>query len=504
LSNPDQQVVTTRQPLIQTESEILRARSFPVDQPEPVLVEKTTESMSARVFQKLLGADHGRVFKRLIPWVNKGGLAILDQGLISGSNFLTSVLLARWMAPAQYGAYAVAFGIYVLLSVVYQSLVLEPMAVFGGSSYRNCLRGYVGSLFWIHVVASLAILAILGTSAYAARGLAQSEGLAGALAGVTIASPCVLAFALARRGFYLDLSPAKAAAGAFVYSAVSVGALFVLYRRSLLSAFTAFLLMGLAALVTAIYLFIRLRSELPTGGVAPEVGTAWKRHWKYGRWALASSVAGWIPAYVYYPLLSSFGNMVHSGQLKALMNLTLPMEQTKAALGMLFLPYAARIQDQEGGSSSSSLAKRMTLVSLGGAVVYWALILPLQGPVFHFLYSGRYMEVAHLLPVIAFGSIVWSAAYGPAIALRAMKSPASVFVAFSLATGLSLLIGVPATWIFGLKGAIWGSNLADVLSLVFVVVVLRRKIASQSEEVQRLTPWGAATAQSLSGEISSE
>jgi O-antigen/teichoic acid export membrane protein len=448
---------------------------LPVDGSEAIVAAKTAESMPTRLLQRLLGIDHNTVLKRLMPWVNKGGLAILDQGLISGSNFLTSVLLARWMIPAQYGAYAVAFGIYVLLSVVYQSLVLEPMAVFGGSSYRNCLRGYMGSLLWIHVIASVAIFVVLSVSAFAVRGAANSPGLAGALAGVTIASPCILAFALVRRGFYLELSPAKAAVGAFVYSTVSVGALFVLYRRSLLSAFTAFLLMGLAALVTSIYLFLRLRAELPASGEAPRVGAAWKRHWGYGRWALASSVAGWIPAYVYYPLLSSFGNIAHSGQLKALMNLTLPMEQTKAALGMLLLPYAARVQSQ-GRSNATSLSMRMTLVSLGGAIAYWAIILPIHGPVFHFLYSGRYMEVAHLLPLVAFGSIVWSAAYGPAIALRGMESPASVFVAFSLATGLSLLIGVPATWAFGLKGAIWGSNLADVLSLLFVLVVLRRKI----------------------------
>jgi O-antigen/teichoic acid export membrane protein len=103
------------------------------------------------------------------------------------------------------------------------------------------------------------------------------------------------------------------------------------------------------------------------------------------------------------------------------------------------------------------------------------------------------MEVASLLPIVAFGSIVWSAAYGPSIALRAMESPGSVFVAFSLATVLSLLIGVPATWAFGLKGAIWGSNLADVLSLIFVVVVLRRKIVSHAQNQENIVSWKGAT-----------
>jgi O-antigen/teichoic acid export membrane protein len=448
-----------------------------VQKVEVTLAERPAESLPTRLLQRFLGIDGNSRLKRLIPWVSKGGFAILDQGLISGSNFLTSVLLARWLAPAQYGAYAVAFGIYVLLTVVYQSLMLEPMSVFGGSSYRNCLRGYLVSLFWVHATLSLTICLVFGAFAVAAQTMAHSEGLGGALAGVTIASPFILGFGMVRRGFYLELSPAKSALGAFVYSAFSIAALYALYHRGLLSAFSAFLLMGLAAAATTFYLFLRLRAELRPSDSAPRVREAWKRHWGYGRWALASSVAGWIPAYIYYPLLSSFGNIVHSGQLKALMNFTLPMEQTKAALGMLLLPYAARVQDKEGRSSASTLSMRMTLVSLGGAVAYWALILPLQNTVFRFLYSGRYMEVAHLLPVIAFGSIVWSAAYGPAIALRAMESPASVFVAFSLATGLSLLIGIPATWAFGLKGAIWGSNLADVLSLVFVLLVLRRKIA---------------------------
>jgi O-antigen/teichoic acid export membrane protein len=476
-------VVAINSPSVHTQSGRLRSLDLKIQGTQVKVAEKSAESLGTRLLQRFLGIDRSVTLKKLIPWVSKGGLAILDQGLVSGSNFLVSVLLARWLAPGQYGAYAIAFGIQVLLTVVYQALVLEPMSVYGGSSYRNGLRGYLGSLLWVHAALSLAICIALGTSAITARGIAHSEGLAGALAGVTIASPFALAFGMARRGFYLELSPAKAALGAFVYSSFSVTGLYLLYHRGLLSAFSAFLLMGLAAFATTLYLFLRLRKELrPSSVPAPSVRETWKRHWGYGRWALAGSIAGWIPAYIYYPVLTGFGNIVHSGQLKALMNLTQPMEQTKAALAMLLLPYAAGVHDREGRSSASSLAKRMTLVSLGGAMAYWAVILPFNRPVFQLMYSGRYMEVAHLLPIVAFGSIVWSAAYGPAIALRAMESPASVFVAFSSATGLSLLVGIPAAWRYGLSGAIWGSNLADVLSLVIVLLVLRCKIASHSDD----------------------
>ena len=58
---------------------------------------------------------------------------MLDQGLISGSNFVIGVLLARWLLPAQYGAYALAFSVFLLVSFLHQALLTEPQRVFGPS-----------------------------------------------------------------------------------------------------------------------------------------------------------------------------------------------------------------------------------------------------------------------------------------------------------------------------------------------------------------------------------
>jgi O-antigen/teichoic acid export membrane protein len=435
-------------------------------------------------------ADTRSSMQKLVSWGSKGGLAVLDQALISGSNFMVSILLARWLMPDQYGAYAVAFGIYIMLSLVYQSLVLEPMGVFGGSVFRSNLRGYLKSLVWIHVALSATIFSALVISWVVAHRLGAGGAVTGALAGVAFASPCLMLFALARRSFYVELSPAPAATGALIYSTLVLAGLYVVYQHALLSPFSAFLLIGVGALVTGIVLMFRLRSGLSGSGPAPVLGEAWQRHWRYGRWALASCIAGWLPSYIYYPLLSSFKDMAQSGQLKALMNLTMPFEQTKGALLMLFLPYAARVMKQQGKAGARVLGVRMTLLSMAGAIIYWAILIPLHKPVFHILYSGRYTDVAYLLPALALGQIFWSATFGPSVALRAMESPASVFAALAFATFASLMVGVPATWAFGLKGAIWGSNLADILSLLALLFVLRRKLASSdSVDTSSRTSW---------------
>ena len=98
-------------------------------------------------------------------WVTKGGLAIVDQGLISGSNFLIGILLARWLMPEQYGAFALAFSVFLLLSYVYQSFLAEPQAVFSGSAYRGSLREYLKTLLGIHLILTCFGVVLLGGAA---------------------------------------------------------------------------------------------------------------------------------------------------------------------------------------------------------------------------------------------------------------------------------------------------------------------------------------------------
>lgn len=425
--------------------------------------------------------DSGSTSRKAARWATKGGLAILDQGLISGSNFLIGILLARWLVPAEYGAFSLAFSVFLLVSYVYQSLLSEPQAVFSGSAYRQCLRGYLKALLSIQLVVTIFGLVLLGGSAAIVYYMGEADGLPGALAGVAIASPCILFFWLLRRSYYMNLAPARAAMGAFIYFVLVVSGLIVAYKKALISPFSAYLLMAIGALATALFLLTQVKKVLPPDACEPPTARqAWQKHWDYGRWALGVSVVTWIPYYMYYPLVSAFRGMAAAGQLKALMNLSLPMEQSYTALAILFLPYAARVCREKGISSSGPLVRRIIMLFVGGAVVYWGLMIPFKGVVFHVLYGGKYMEVAPLIPYVALGTTMWSAAFGPAILLRAIESPDLIFYARLVASVLSLVVGVPATKIFGLWGVVISIIVANIAAFVISMYILRRKANSAS------------------------
>jgi O-antigen/teichoic acid export membrane protein len=252
------------------------------------------------------------------------------------------------MSRDEYGSYALGFAIFLLAAQLHQSLLLEPMAVFGGSVYRNHVRYYLRALLHMHLLFALGIVLVLGVSAEVARVVAPGSGLSGVLAGAALAFPCILLLWLARRAFYLRLAPTLAAVGTLVYCALVVGGLFLARSRGWLSPFSAFLLMGVGGLATGVLLLTCLRSRLEASTLAPDLRDIWKRHWNYGRWALGIVVAMWLPGNIYYPLLTSFHGAASAGELRALMNFAQPLFQTNTALSLLLLPYAARVQSEEG------------------------------------------------------------------------------------------------------------------------------------------------------------
>lgn len=417
--------------------------------------------------------------KGLLPdirrWSSSGSLALLDQGLISGANFVVGILLARSLAPDEYGAYALAFEVFLFLTIVYAALILEPLSVFGPSVYRSSNREYLGILIRFHVVIAAVIFVGLGICACALEMLAPHGALALALIGVAIAAPCVLLFRLARRGFYVKLSPRQAAMGAGIYAVFVLGGLLTFYHYGLLSPLVAFLLMAGGAAVTAPVMLVRLGVSLRPRLVSSKAIEVIRRHWGYGRWALGSAVAIWFSAAIYYPLLVSLHGLAEAGALKALMNFTSPVGQAFAAMSLLSLPYAARVHHQNMSGNRRHLAAKLAVIYAGGTGLYWLIIVLFRQPIVHYLYAGKYLAITNLIPWVALGSVFRISATSQAVILRAMQSPWLVFIAYVASSVIGVVIGVPCTWAFGLRGSVYTLVISSAVALAVTSILVHRR-----------------------------
>jgi len=122
----------------------------------------------------------------LSSWLQKGSWSVLDQGLFAMSNFAVNVLLARWLTPEAYGAFTVAFIIFLLGGAVHGGLFTEPMLVFGAGRFQHRVPSYLRVLLAGHVRFVIVMGLILGISAAAFYAGGEVE-LAAALGAMAVA-----------------------------------------------------------------------------------------------------------------------------------------------------------------------------------------------------------------------------------------------------------------------------------------------------------------------------
>lgn len=414
-------------------------------------------------------------------WIGRGAWAIADQGLFALANVLLNVLLARWLTPGEYGAFAVGYSLFLFIGAFHTALLTEPLLVFGPGKYANQPRMYLGVLLRGHwaLTGIGSVLLILAGLILRISGMGP---LSQALFSLALAAPFSLLMWFGRRAAYVRFQPRLAAIASAGYLSVLVAGLLVLAQLHLVSVFSAMLVMSAAGAVTGLWLLRLVRRAMPDEDETVTPMPVVKDHWRYGRWASATAVLMWVPLNCFFVVLSVLVNLEASATLKALSNLVLPLLQANAALGSLLLP-AMVLRVGNRGQFKSLLCLSLALFA-AGACAYSLIIGGFSRVLVHLLYGGRYDSQANLLWLLLLIPVLDGAMVVLASALRSLERPDRIFWAQLAGAVFVLTAGVLATRSYGLWGAAGGMVLADLLGTIIlgasVLALLRHRDARQT------------------------
>ncbi|MEM4202805.1 MAG: hypothetical protein QXS54_01920 [Candidatus Methanomethylicaceae archaeon] len=413
---------------------------------------------------------------KIYRWIRKGTWSVVDQALFSGSNFLVNVLLARWLLPEEYGAFAVALSVFYLLAGFHTAVLTEPMMVFGAGKYRESFRKYLGMLLYGHWGLSAVVVPALGIAAlmFAHYG---SPAMACALAGLAVASPFLLLIWLVRRACYVPMQPAWATVGSGVNLASTLVGLFLLSRAGLLSSFSGVVLLGAAAAIASLVLLIlRLRPLVWGFAGNPTPVMVLGDHWGYGSWNLVGMLAYWASGQVLMFLIPMFLGLAASAAVAAVWNLYRPVSLLMQSLGLVLLPVFSRWISE--GMESRELRRHATRFALlfGGAVALYGLLLTVGAkPLLHLLYAGRYDE--HWLLVGLFG-LSTAASVATSVFLCALKALGRTQVV-SEVWGLSAVLVSLSSGILIAMGGLEVALVGFALSYLIAGIIAYSKITRE-------------------------
>lgn len=177
----------------------------------------------------------------------RGIMALSDQVLISGSNFLTSIVLVRGLGLLEFGKFTIAFVLLLYASALQMSFVASPMMSIAPLMEGTEKRQFVNGMLTIQLLASLLLFAVFALVGAISRLFTTYYSL-----------PCIFAFAFCvgtfqlqdwlRRYYFLYHKGRHAIASDFISYFVQLVMLFVLWRTDRLTLFRTFLVMCITSL----------------------------------------------------------------------------------------------------------------------------------------------------------------------------------------------------------------------------------------------------------------
>lgn len=403
-------------------------------------------------------------------WIGRGAWAIVDKALFAVANFALNVLLARWLLAAEYGAFTVAYTVFLLLGTLHTALLAEPMLVFGSGKYRERLLEYMRTLLRAHW--AFGLIASVGLAAAGFVLVGNGDGHLGrALAAFAVAAPFILYQWLLRLACYVERVPRVAAEAGVAYMLLMVAGMVGLFHLGLLGMTTAPLVMGVASIASGRWVVRRLglaAGPAPAGDVRRSVRYD---HWQYGRWALGVAGLSWLAGNVVYFALPIFAGLEAVGQLRAGVNLIMPVLQGLAALAVVVLPELVRAFER---GLLIARTRLFVLIFVAAAASYGTLLYLFAEPISALLYGERYPDLARLVPVLAGLPVAVAIVSVLGAALRAIEKPRSVFVAYAASASMALTVGVWLVHAHGTVGAVASMLIASLVTGGVLFSMLRR------------------------------
>lgn len=407
------------------------------------------------------------------PIALKSVLSLADQTLVSGTNFLTAIIVGRCCGQTALGAYFLALTVMLFVKGLQDQLIAGPYMIYCSRRQGDAARRYAGSLF-VHQL----VLIAGGTFTLAAAGVisfeaSEQQRLFGLL---SLVLPLYLLREFVRSACFAQLRLLKAFAVDGFVAVLQLGGLIAAAAYGLLDDRLALIILGVACGAAAIaWLLLRTQSFVITGR---DTLADWRHNWAFGRWALAGQLLANTAPYALPWILSFTHGAVETGAYAAGNTITGFANIFVVGLSNFFCPRAAQAY-AEGGRPA--LVRFLTFAATTfccvlGPITLLALALGDQSTrlVFGAGFEGGAL-VAILMPAMFVNSLGMVAGNG----LWAMERPRANFAADVCALCATMVATVSFVPTYGALGIAFATLAGATAGTIVRAWTLRSLLATE-------------------------
>ncbi len=411
-------------------------------------------------------------FKNIYNRIQHTGPALIDQALVSGSNFIIGLMLAWWLGIYEFGQFAILWLILNFAIDAHRGLIVIPMmALF--PQYQSSIKTYIQKCLQMHWLCIAFLALTLWGFIYFSSIIFSKWAIAG-YATVTVAMMLTrITHEMFRRLFFSQDKPVKALIVDIVYiGLLLVGLVSLLYRENL-TLNTTLGLYALSYLVSSILGAFLLKTKNTyhknqSSDQALTLMTVCIHHWQSAKWLIANVGVQYASSNYFILAASAILGPVAAGYVRIAQYLLGPINIMLQGLDNILPIKAAQLYKDRGLRPMFHYLKTLTFIFLSITIVYGVLLFPSAS---WLLDRGFHIDdpiATHLSWGFIGFALLLVISYGKMIFLRTLENTRPIFVASTITAIFSIACSPWFIHSFGVMGVIYGM----LLMRTFVIVWL--------------------------------
>lgn len=426
---------------------------------------------TVRLFRKLSGKT-GR----------KGMLSLFDQGLVSGANFFTSVIIGRFGGPAELGLYFLGFTLITLLTTAQISLISVPHTIYLQRRKDGDRSSFDGSVLAHQMLLSLVLVVVLASVSLGLFAWGAQPGAAAVAAVLAIGIPFVLLREFARRYCFAHMKVSGGLVIDFITVVLQVAILLLLSQTGRLTAVTALATLGGSCAVSSLgWLWVsRGQFQVELGQALRDLG----HNFSLAKWVFASECGASLLTLSGPWLTATMLGKAEAGVYAACLTLAQAVNPLLFGTYNVLAPRAAQAFVAGGVQEVRRVILTVMAVIGCGLLVWCGFLFVLGEPIIAALYGDRFKDPVWIVFVLSAAVMVRSLGMVSAQGLQTIERPE--FGLWSNMVSLVILIGcapvlIPRWGVIGAASSIFVANTVGFLIRITAFSVLSRPAIPEPE-----------------------
>lgn len=375
-------------------------------------------------------------------------VSILDQGVVSLSNFLTSVIAARTLTPDEFGVFSLFYVTLLVMSGIQNALISSPVRVFGVAKGASHAPGYFETQCWLQCVLG-------GCTALLSAGILASGALGSH--SLSVGFPlCVFFVQLQEFARSVLATQLRMASLLSLDLWTNGGRILLIATLALTDRLTTnTLFLGIAvpsAIAAGVFLF-PYRS-LPFG--RPDFQSRLAQNWAFGKWILVEALAYAVSSQLYLYLTALIVDTRSAGALNASLSVLNLINVLLSGVMGFAIPVARDRLLNMNYEAWVHWLKSVGFLLISSVLTLWGVVALSAEHILRMAYGDYYAGFTYLIEIIGFSYIFRAINTVVIAAFRTAELPQVGFSAQLVSAAVSVLVSYPLISEWGVAGAALG------------------------------------------------